>query len=510
MFCFSLFNADAQEDNTSYACPTGENAMRRVLCVLLVFTFAVPFVHAAARPGDPIQLVVSPSAAPRPSLKYRLMPDRRDLTPGNAATLYYRAMASFVENSELLKEIREQYWYDWLETPVKDLPMEQVREKLGLARHLLHEVELASRCKDCDWQIEDRSEGIGLLLPEVQGFRNVAVVLAVRARYEIAQGKWDEAARTLQTGYAAGRHMGKGPTFIHVIIGGAIARWMDQQVEAWIQQPGAPNLYWALTDLPRPYLNPELAVEQESRMIDRMMPWVKRLDGPPMSAAEVGAVAAEMHKANEAFSKDFGLVQPSELGKISQAFFLVQGYGEAKRGLLARDKFTAEQIEALPEFQVISLYAYLEYRDSLDETLKWLNIPNGVRHPGFKKSAEKYQTALTRLDRMFFGGALAKLLNIGGAIGATYRKIYETVGRTDRRIAALECVEALRLYAAQNGKWPAALADVIDVPVPTDPVTGKPFEYRVQENKAVLAAPSVTPGKSDGPDAVSYEVFLRK
>jgi hypothetical protein len=300
--------------------------------------------------------------------------------------------------------------------------------------------------------------------------------------------------------------MGQGPTFIHVYVGGAIARLMDQQVEAWVQQPGAPNLYWALTDLPRPYLDPELAIEQESRMIDRMIPWVKRLDGPPMSAAEVGAAAAEMRKTSEAFAKDFGLVQPSELGKIGQAFFLVQGYGEAKRGLLARDKYTAEQVEAMPEFQAVSLYAYLEYRDSLDETLKWLRIPNGFRHPGFKKSAEKYQQALTRLDRMFFGGALGKLLGVGDSIGVTYSKIYDAVGRTDRRIAALECVEALRLYAAQNGKWPAALADVIDVPVPADPMTGKPFEYSVQEDKAVLIAP----GKSDGPDALSYEVFLRK
>ena len=119
-------------------------------------------------------------------------------------------MASFVENPALLKEIREHYWTEWLETPLKDLPMDQVREKLALARHLLHEVEVAARCKDCDWQIEDRPEGIGLLLPEVQGFRNVAVVLAVRARYEIAQGKWDDAVRTLQTGYAVGRHLGPG------------------------------------------------------------------------------------------------------------------------------------------------------------------------------------------------------------------------------------------------------------------------------------------------------------
>jgi hypothetical protein len=483
--------------------------MRHSAAVLLLLT-ATPFALADGKPGDPIHIAVSPAAAPKPSLKYRLVPDRRDLTPGNAATLYYRAMASFVENSELLKEIRQQYWSDWLETPVKDLPMDQVKDKLGLARHLLHEVALAARCKDCDWQIEDRPEGFGLLLPEVQGFRNVAVVLAVKARYLIAQGKWDEACQTLQTGYAVGRHMGQGPTLIHVLVGGAMTRFMNDQVDAMIQQPGAPNLYWALTEVPRPFLDPELAVEQESRMIDRMIPWVKKLDGPPLSEAEAQAAMDEMRKSAETFGNDFALVKPGELDKIGQAFFMVQGYGEAKRGLMARDQYTAEQVEAMPQFQAVALYAYLEYRDSLDEMLKWIHAPNGLRHPGFQKAAEKHSQALARLDRQLFRGGLGAVLRLADGIGASYRKVYAVVDRTDRRFSALMCVEALRLYAAQNGKWPASLADVTDVPLPDDPATGKPFEYRVQDNKAVVSAPPLTPGKSDGPDGVSYEVYLRQ
>ena len=367
--------------------------MRRIAPVLFLLAAVAP-AHADNRPGDPIPLAVSPAAAPKPSLKYRLYPDRRDLTPGNAATLYYRAMASFVENPALLKEIREPYWSEWLETPLKDLPMDQVREKLALARNLLHEIEVASRCKDCDWQIEDRPEGIGLLLPEVQGFRNVAVVLAVRTRFEIAQGKWDDAVRSLRIGYTVGRHMGQGPTLIHVLVGGAVARIMDGQLETLIQQPNAPNLYWALTDLPRPYLDPELAVGQESRMIDRMIPWVKKFDGPPMSEAEVGAIAAEVRRDQDDLIRDFGLVKPPELERIAQAFFLVQGQGEAKRGLATRGKYTPAELEAMPAFQAVALYAYLEYRDSNDEMLKWVHAPNGLRHPGFRKSAEKYQVAL--------------------------------------------------------------------------------------------------------------------
>ncbi len=485
--------------------------MRRIAPVLFLLVFAVPPAHAENRPGDPIPLAVSPAAAPKPSLKYRLYPDRRDLTPGNAAALYYRALASFVANPDLLKEIRQKYWSEWLKTPLRDLPMDEVREKLADARNLLHEIELASRCKDCDWRIEDRPEGIGLL-PEVQGFRNVGTVLAVRARHEIAQGKWDDAARTLQTGYALAHHMGVGPTISHVLDGYAVARVMDEQVEAMIQQPGAPNLYWALTELPRPFLDPELSVEQESRMIDRMTPWVKRLDGPPMSEAEAQVTMTEMHKSFDAFLHiDFALARPSALENLPQAFFLVQGAGEARRGLLARGKYTAEQLDAMPSFQTVSLFSYLEYRDALDEMLKWVRAPHGLRHPGFQKASDKYDQALARIDRLFFRSIiLDKRLPFGDALGASYRNIYEAAGRADRRIAALEYVEALRMYAARNGKWPAALEEVTDVPLPNDPVTGKPFDYRVQENKAVVAAPPVVVGKFDGPDAVSSEVFLRK
>ena len=483
--------------------------MRRAAAVLVLLA-AAPGIFAAAKPGDPIRIAVGPAAAPKPSLQFRLIPDRRDLAPGNAATLYYRAMASFVENSALLQEIRKEYWGEWLDTPPKDLPMQEVQDKLQTARHLLHEVELAAHCKECDWQIKDRPEGLGLLLPEVQGFRNAATVLAVKARYEIAQGKWDEACKTLQTGYAAGRHLSEGPTLIHVLVGGAVTRLMNDQVEAMIQQPGAPNLYWALTDLPRPFLDPELAVEQESRMIDRMIPWVKRLDGPPMSEAKAQAALDDMRKSLDAFANAYSLVQPTEAAKLGQAFFLVQGRGEAQRGLLDRGPWTAEQIEAMPDIQAVGLYAYLEYRDSLDEMLKWVHAPNGLRHPGFQKASEKYAQALTRLDRVFFRSQLSGVLGVGDAVGASVRKVYSVAGRTDRRIAALECVEALRMYAAQSGGWPEKLDDVTDVPLPDDPITGKPFEYRVQDNKAVIAAPSITAGKSDGPDGVTYEVYLRK
>ena len=47
----------------------------------------------------------------------------------------------------------------------------------------------------------------------------------------------------------------------------------------------------------------------------------------------------------------------------------------------------------------------------------------------------------------------------------------------ERQVALLRYVEALRLYAAaHDGKLPAKPAD-ISLPLPLDPVTGKPFDY---------------------------------
>ena len=61
--------------------------------------------------------------------------------------------------------------------------------------------------------------------------------------------------------------------------------------------------------------------------------------------------------------------------------------------------------------------------------------------------------------------------------------------RTDRQLAALRCIEALRLYAAgHDGKLPPTLDDIKEVPIPSNPVTGKPFSYRLEGRTAVLEA----------------------
>jgi hypothetical protein len=81
--------------------------------------------------------------------------------------------------------------------------------------------------------------------------------------------------------------------------------------------------------------------------------------------------------------------------------------------------------------------------------------------------------------------------------------------RLEQRIAMLRAVEAIRLDAATNGgKLPASLGD-LSVPVPADPVSGKPFAYKLDGMTAVLEG-KPTPIHGGGTTKYVYEVRLRK
>jgi hypothetical protein len=101
------------------------------------------------------------------------------------------------------------------------------------------------------------------------------------------------------------------------------------------------------------------------------------------------------------------------------------------------------------------------------------------------------------------GKLMAKLL-----LPAT-QKVVEAGVRVDRRIAALRCVEAVRLYAAEHGKLPVKLADV-GVPVPIDPVTGQGFSYEADGNTFTLTGVPFPGRPAERHYTVYYKVTLKK
>jgi len=81
--------------------------------------------------------------------------------------------------------------------------------------------------------------------------------------------------------------------------------------------------------------------------------------------------------------------------------------------------------------------------------------------------------------------------------------------RLDNRLNGLQCVEAIRHYAAtHDGQLPENLSDISQIEVPKDVVSGKAFEYRRTSKGAVLK--SVIPEGGNERDMVHYVIVLKK
>ena len=139
---------------------------------------------------------------------------------------------------------------------------------------MLKEVDRASRRAYCDWEMAPRlrEEGISMLLPDVQGLHEFARYLKIRAKLELADRQYDKAAYTLQTGLQLGRHTAHGPTLIQGLVGAAITNIMMGEVEEWVGTPGSPNLYWALTSLPQPFIDLRMGFQGEKLMLENLLP----------------------------------------------------------------------------------------------------------------------------------------------------------------------------------------------------------------------------------------------
>jgi hypothetical protein len=143
----------------------------------------------------------------------------------------------------------------------------------------LEEIDRGARREYCDWELAPRvrQEGYNLMLPDVQGLREYGWLLAMRARLELADPDFDRAMETLQTGFALGRDLAEAPILINALVGLAVSHIMLQEVEQWIQTPGSPNLYWALTYLPRPLVDMRTALQGERLWIDGMFPGLRQM-----------------------------------------------------------------------------------------------------------------------------------------------------------------------------------------------------------------------------------------
>lgn len=456
--------------------------------------------------GPAYSLSLRAVGPPVPSFRYELVPAARNLVRNNAALLHHRTLHLLADVRPPAKEwVAAQEKYDKaLQGPLKNFPKDDVRTFLQTYRNVFREMEAAVKCDRCEWGTEDRvaTEGISFLIPDAQKLRELAFLLRLRCRLHAAEGKIDLALRDVQTGFVLARHAAQGPTLIHFLIGNAIATIFIAELEQVMQVSDCPNLYWSLTALPRPLIDLRKPIEGELRSMEATIPIPKDVDKGPMTPEEALAALDRLWSGIQKLAEsEPGLGLPES--RLGLALYVTLQHPSARKSLLAAGKTEAE-LDAMPPAQVVMLDMLVRFRNVRDEHFVWFNAPYPEAVQGMRQSNQK-------LEEMRRGPAFDYLQMLVALLLPAVDKVYSVQVRTERRLASLRAVEAVRLYAAKNdGKLPAKLADVTAVPVPADPATGQPFEYAVEGNRFTITVPTPSGDKPDQGNHWRYVVTVAK
>jgi hypothetical protein len=296
----------------------------------------------------------------------------------------------------------------------------------------------------------------------------------MKARYEIALGNYDEAILTCRDNFTLGYHLQRdGKLIVQALVGIAIIGSIMHEGELleWIQSPGSPNLYWALSEIP-PYFDSRQIIASDLRSAEYTFPALKDINRRVFTADEASQLAKSTFAIdNRRFSR-LSKGHDSER-RLDLAAWALQAYDESVHELTAAG-FSVDLLEKMPVLQVALLGRWHRYQALRDDLYKWAALAYSAdRDLALRKQNEIH--GLARKTTAPFDAFLPPL-----------RPMFQAQLRQYRFLSVLRAIEALRLHAARHGKWPTALADVREVPVPIDPTTGAPFVYQASGNYATL------------------------
>lgn len=433
---------------------------------------------AAAGP-EVHKLAVSAQAPAEPALRYRLLPPGEELTAGNGATVYLAGMTMMAS--------LWQPWHDDLERfaemEVEELPLAEVK-KWNAPSTLKHS-HVAARRERCEWDMPLRENGLDTVFPHFNYVRSTARLISINVRLALAEKRFDDAAYSLQTGFALTRDVQGDNLIVSGMLSGALANLFLQDVQRFIDREGAPNLYWPLANLPRPIVDVSQIMSRERALFYYEFPALRDPRASGLTDAQWQAILVD-------HLREFNHRPPTdeELEKLQRRIEQINAgmLPKAKVHLKAKGLSDAE-VRATPAAQLIATYAVAEMERWRDAREKWLGLPFHEAIRGLRETNRALREAQATDPN--------PLLGMGPATSEWFKRL---IG-PDRRSAALQTIEAIRAH----GKIPATLAEVT-LPLPNDPATGQPFLYEPRANGFTLisrihgGAPS---------DELRYEVTMK-
>ena len=256
---------------------------------------------------------------------------------------------------------------------------------------------------------------------------------------------------------------------------------MNGQLEALIQSPGSPGLYWAITALPEPLVDMREAWEAEANWIHLYFRKTYEARQASKASPEQWQIAfdelvtkmrtlADLEGNPQAVSEASKLWETALKGMTSASAISC-----GKQDLIARGR-PEKEVQAMTPAQVAVLDFLRDLRGLprrvVQVVLRSVRGKLGKESP--RRNNLSRDPAPTRWRWQRRPGTLLASLMLP-AVGVCHLK----QAILCRNVAALRCVEAVRLYAGSHMRnLPSRLEEVTDLPIPTNPVTGAAFGYR--------------------------------
>ena len=465
-------------------------------------------------PGRHIKITVSPAELPYPLLKYRFNTYVTEMESGNAAPLYSEAYARLdhlraitleqqvyrsreyaetmwpkqfdkeplnsSEEIDALTRLRfkafpiQAMWASECPAEIDAAAEERLYEYLQPVFHLL---EKGSKKRDCDWGYLIDYKGIATMLEHIQQSRELARYLQGKANWEIRNGKYDDAIKTIRIGLRLSEHVKTSdfPVLVTGLVGIAIQGIMESEIRLLSAQPDAPNLYPALTQVVErnDVFQKSLQAEQFWLFSRKNIQEVfERMD--TASDAEFNMILDEMlmlmiQVNQDDYEKKFEITN-------AKALVCIACYPYGKERLL-KQGFASEEIDEMSVSRVVVPYILEEIKAAYDLLIVASSFPVNSNHTAIVFDEMAYTNISESPARIY----LALLLPAVQAAKSAYL-------RQEQSLDLLKITEAIRYYAAvHDGKLPESLEAIEELYIPKiNPMNGKPYTYRVEGNTAIV------------------------
>ncbi|PHS15830.1 MAG: hypothetical protein COA78_04650 [Blastopirellula sp.] len=453
-----------------------------------------------------IHLTVQPAVPPVPALKYSMRHRWTDQYEGNAAPLYYRAILLMQQNNAP-REDQISHWENiaqWTDAPIDTLPVDEVKRVLDHYQNVFQETRYGALRQNCNWGMpirEQQHDMYSILLPAIQECRSIARLLALKIHYEISQGNIEQAVEDLRIGFTLAKHVGGELILVSGLVGVAISNIMLEQVYVLMEHADTPNLSWMLASLPDPVVDFSHALEFEKNSVAMVFPQLDEAEKDGFSDAywdtqlnTVLSKLAEYSKITFMRNATDGLNNNAK-----SMLFRVHVYSQSKRAKsgLIKYGYAETVVEKMSKARAILLYTKHAFAELRDDLLKYSYFPYHEALPYNRIGEEEFRLNSKAKEIIPLASTLLPAINQVQAAQALSR----------RKVAVLRTIEAIRWHAALNdGKLPSSLDQITVIPVPSNPMTGKPFNYRIQNQSAIIEMTDDYQGKKP----VVIELTLKK